>query len=329
MQARMKILRLVLGLVLGLAFFGCVGLPRRRSPTEDAPPSTLAQQRQRNQDAPAPPLRIPSEPTPITRKEPAPAVVEQVSTPRSTAPPTPPAPVVEASSPQDAIRRLHALAEKQHAAIDTYIVCLTRREIVNGKKQPEEVMLFKYRKKPKSVYFKWIETNGKGREALYVEGRFDNKLYTKLAAGDMPFSPAGKVIALAPDSFLVRNNSRHSITEAGVGTLIDRFGKILSALDRGDMSQGVLTYLGKQKRLEFPEPLEGVEWTVPPRIEPSLPKGGRRWCYLDNDTHLPALIITQDERGQEVEYYRYTHYMLQAQLDDEDFNPEKLRDKPK
>jgi hypothetical protein len=224
--------------------------------------------------------------------------------------------------------QLHSLAERQHAALDSYIVCLTRREMVHGKKQPEEMMLFKFRKQPKSVYLKWIGPAGKGREVIWVDGQHESKLHTLLAAGDMPLMPAGKRIALAPDSILVRGNSRHSITEAGVGTLIVRFGKLLDAIEKGDTRQGTLVYLGKQKRPEFTQPLEAIEWTIPPGFEEGLPKGGRRWCYLDNETHLPALIITHDERGQEVEYYRYTRYMLQAHLDDTDFDP-KMWDKPK
>jgi hypothetical protein len=328
MLARMKLMRLVLGLALGLAFFGCVGVPRRLPPSSDSVASSTTPRRQREEDAPL--LRIPSEPTPVE----VPPTPVSVETTRSTAPPSPatapPSPVSEPApaaqpTPLEIIRRLHALAEKEHAAIDTYVVRLTRRETVNGKKQPEEQMVFKYRKKPKSVYFKWIGTTSRNREVLFVEGKYDGKLYTKLAAGDMPLTPAGKVIALAPDSFLVRNSSRHSITEAGVGTLIDQFGKIIMALETGDTKLGTLTYLGKTKRPEFDAPIEGVEWILPPGLESTLPKGGRRFCYLDNETHLPALIVTHDNRGQEVEYYRYDHYMPQAHLDDEDFNPERLK----
>jgi len=40
--------------------------------------------------------------------------------------------------------------------MDSYIARLTRREQVNGKKQPEEIILFKFRQQPWSVYFKWL-----------------------------------------------------------------------------------------------------------------------------------------------------------------------------
>src|SRR5207249_1707957 len=153
-----------------------------------------------------------------------------------------------------------------------------------------------------SVYLKWLGPVAQGREVIWVDGQHEGKIHTLLAAGDMPLTPAGKQIGLAPDSMFVRNSSRHSITEAGIGTLLDRFGQLLDAGARGDTSQGVLTYLGRVKRDEFSLPIEAVEWTIPPGLEQALPRGGKRWCFVDPESQLPALIITHDERGQEVEY---------------------------
>ena len=44
------------------------------------------------------------------------------------------------------MRQLYVLAERQHAALDSYIVRMTRREMIRGIKQPEETMIFKFRK---------------------------------------------------------------------------------------------------------------------------------------------------------------------------------------
>src|SRR5439155_7354879 len=62
------------------------------------------------------------------------------------------------------IRRLHRAACERYAAIDSYIARLRRREQVDGKDKPEETLLFKFRKQPFSVYFKWIGPEGTGRE---------------------------------------------------------------------------------------------------------------------------------------------------------------------
>jgi len=118
------------------------------------------------------------------------------------------------------------------------------------------------------------------------------------------------------------------ITEAGVGTIIRQVGRILDATEKGDNHLGTLAYLGAHHRDEFSQPLETVLWTIPPGVEAALPKGGKRWCFIDPEHHLPALLITHDERGKEVEYYRYERWGYPAHLDDDDFDPDKLWNKP-
>ena len=108
--------------------------------------------------------------------------------------------------------------------MDSYIARLTRREVVGGQCKPEEVILFKFRKEPWSVYFKWLGEEGKGREVVYVKKHYDDKIHTLLAKADVVplFTPANGQMALAIDSPLVRSASRHSITEAGFGIILER-----------------------------------------------------------------------------------------------------------
>jgi hypothetical protein len=227
------------------------------------------------------------------------------------------------------LRQLQQDGARWYAGVDSYIVRLTRREQVNGTAKPEEVMLFKFRKEPWSVYFKWVGKVGHDREVLYVKGQFENKIHTRLAAGDAPFMPAGQKMALDVDSALVRSAGRHSITEAGLGSSIERFGALLDAQERGDHSHGVVTDLGAQNRPEFSQPVHGAEMTIPPGAETELPNGGRRLFYFDAEHHLPMLVVTFDNRNQEVEYYLYDRLQAPVHLDADDFNPEKLWGNPK
>jgi hypothetical protein len=222
------------------------------------------------------------------------------------------------------LRGMYRRAADRYAAIDSYIVRLRRREQINGKDKPEELLLFKFRKQPWSVYFKWLGTEGKGREVIYVRGQYDDKIQTLLAAGDMPLAPAGKRIAISPDSVFARANSRHSINEAGIGSLIDSFGKLVDATERGDNRLGTLRYLGTLQRAEFTTPCEAAEQIIPPGAEPQLPRGGRRLWAFESTSGLPTLVIAQNELGQEVEYYCYDRFEFPVRLDDDDFNPDKL-----
>ncbi len=194
---------------------------------------------------------------------------------------------------------------------------------MQGRAKPEEVLVFKFREKPYSVHFKWLGDEGKGREVVYVRGQADDKLHVLTAAGDIPFAPAGKRMALAPDSLLVRSASRYPITEAGIGNMIARFGRLLEAVQAGGSGVAV-KYLGRVARPEYPVPLEGLECLFPTNREPEIPDGGRRLVYFDPATHFPVVSLTYDPTGREVDFYCFDRFQLDVKLDDDDFNPDKL-----
>ncbi len=223
---------------------------------------------------------------------------------------------VESSASQ--IRRLYDRAMERYSTIDSYIARLRRQEQVNGRDKPEELLLFKFRKQPWSVYFKWLGPKSAGREVVYVKGRYGNMIHTLLAAGDMPLVPAGKRMALAPDNIFVRSASRHAITEAGIGYLIDRFGTLVQS------PPGAVTYLGRQSRSDVDVPLEAVEQILRPGQESQLPHGGRRLWMFNAEDGLPMLLITTDHTGHQVEYYCYDRLQCPLHLDDSDFNPDQL-----
>jgi hypothetical protein len=226
-----------------------------------------------------------------------------------------------AADPRLVLRNLHRRAVERFAAMDSYIARLRRREQLNGKDGPEEIIAFEFRKQPWSVRMKWIGTEGNGREVVYVRGRYENKIHTLLAATDPKFPLGGNVVSLAPDSPLVRARSRYPITEAGIGALIARFGRILDREEAG--GKRVLRYAGLQKRPEYAEPLEAVEEVISEEESPA-PRGGRRWWFFDPKSGLPLLVVSSDASGREAEYYCYDRIQTPVGLDDDDFNPDKL-----
>jgi hypothetical protein len=302
---------------MSLAVVGCVNVATFPA---DPRPKPAAGERS------APELRIPD--TAVARGPDIPLVPlppvprgrsEGTSAPAKALPAPPPAPTA---------KQLHQRAQAHYATIDSYIARLTRREVVKNKANPEEVLLFKFRKTPWSVYFKWLGKEGQGREAVYVKGRYEGKIHTLLAAGDVPFVPAGKRMAVAPDNVFVRSASRHPISEAGIGASIDRLGALIAAQERGDRRPGTLNVQANLKRPEFSKRVAAIEHVIPARAEAELPRGGRRLYCFCPECHLPLLIVTRDERGQEVEYYRYDRLQYPVKLDADDFDPDKLWGKP-
>jgi hypothetical protein len=236
-----------------------------------------------------------------------------------------PPPQAAAVNPQAQLRQIARLAAERYAALDCYQARFIRQEQVGGKEKPREVMLFKFRKQPFSVYFKWTGVEGQGREAIYVQGQHEGKIHTLLADNDVLGIRGGGRFAVAPDSFMVKGRTRHPITEAGIGSLVEHFGRLVEAADRGDPRSGQLAYLGPQSRPELPAPPEAVQQTIPPGGESLLPHGGRRWWFFAADSHLPVLVITHDEKDHEVEYYCYDSLQVPAApFTDDDFNPDRL-----
>jgi hypothetical protein len=223
----------------------------------------------------------------------------------------------------DPVRRLQRDAANAYAKVSCYIARMRRREVVQGRPKPEEIIVFKFREKPYSVHFKWLGDEGHGREVVFVRGRFDDKLHILTAANDIPFTPAGRRLDLSPDSIMVRAASKYPITEAGIGNMIGRFGRMLDAVHAGG-SGITVKYLGPVQLPEYPTPLEGVECQFPPGREPEIPDGGKRLTYFDSLTHFPVVSLTYDPSGREVDFYCFDRFQLDVNLDDDDFNPEKL-----
>jgi hypothetical protein len=293
-----------------------------------APPPTLVAQ------APDVPL-VPIPPPPLARpdeaKPPAPSAATPTSNPPPPAADTPPPPMppVPAATPGVTPRQLYQSARERFGHIDSYIVRLIRREMVKGEMNPEEVILFKFRKEPWSFYLKWLGKEGQGREVVYVKGRYEGKIHTLLAAGDVPLVPAGRRMALAPDSVLVRSACRHPITSAGFGACIARIGALVAAQEKGDRTKGSLRLVGPVNRPEFEAAAYALEHTLPPGLDATLPRGGKRTYFFDPDSALPTLVMTRDENDREVEYYRHDRLQPAVKLDDEDFDPDRLWGKPK
>lgn len=294
-------------------------------PIVPVPPLPVSRTKQEPTKPLSPPPVVPS-----PSAAPPPAASAPQPPPAAPTPPQTPSPQKDKSQPDGSsqtphtARQLLQLAAERCARLDSYIVRLTRREHRKGKPGPEEIIAFSFRKKPFSIHFKWLGKVAEGREVVYVQGRFENKIHTRLAKGDALLMPAGARLSLSPDNPLVRSASRHPITDAGICHCVESLMALLEAQERGDRRQGTLSAIAPQRRPEYPQPVETLERILPPGVEPELPRGGRRLMFFDPENHLPMLVVTYDDKVTEVEYYRYDRLITPANLDDDDFNPDKL-----
>lgn len=238
------------------------------------------------------------------------------ATPLASPPPAPPAParppavLAPPAEPGafDEPLRLIAEARRAWAGVDDYTCVLVRRERVGGRLRPEEVALMKARRQPFSVYLRWAAPEAMAKqEVCYVAGRHD---------GLMRVRPAGLLgalgfVSLDPDDARAREHSHHTITEAGVGCLIERLGREWEAGRRRPARVRVADaeHDGRPCR----------------RVEVVWPEGAgaRSVAYFDRETHLPVRAEWYDRPREGADELReadsYTKMRLNVGLGDGDF----------
>jgi len=226
----------------------------------------------------------------------------------------------------ESMRQQHLNAVTAWSKIDAFDARLTRRESINGKTTPQEVIHFMFRKEPYSVRLKWIGTEGQGREVVYVQGQYGGKMHIQPTRQDSAPLPPLRM-AFAPDSRMVRGKSRHDIREAGLNDAIRQIGSTLDIITRQPNQRQRLRHLGMVTRPEYVTRMNAIEETIPPGAEELLPQGGKRVIFFDTapdspSVHLPVLVITHDHAGQEVEYYCFDRMTTKLRLTDADFDPE-------
>jgi outer membrane lipoprotein-sorting protein len=79
---------------------------------------------------------------------------------------------------------------------------------------PRDRILFKFRK-PFSLYMRWLNEPHAGREVIYVAGKWEGKLWVH--KGSFP----DMTLCLEPEFCQSVTASRHPVTEAGMGYVID------------------------------------------------------------------------------------------------------------
>jgi hypothetical protein len=228
-----------------------------------------------------------------------------------------PPPATTPASPLDEPLRLVLLARDAYQGVRDYTCRMVKRERLEGRLQPQNTMLMCVRTRPFSVYFRWQEPASlAGQEASYVAGRPDGKMRVRARGllGAVGF------VSLDPNDPRARQASRHCITEAGIGNLIDRFAAGWQQERAWGQSQvQVAEYEYDRRRCTRVE-----------LLHPANPPGRflhyRDVVYFDKEHHLPVRMEAYDwprrpnDTGDLLETYSYATLRLNVGLGDEVFN---------
>src|SRR5262249_56722812 len=113
--------------------------------------------------------------------------------------------------------------------VKDYTCLFVKHERVNGQLQPENLISMKVRTQPFSIYLRWLSPKASaGQEACYVAGRNNGmmRVHTTGLLGAMGF------ISLDPRDPRAMEGNRHTITEAGIGNLIEQYSQGWEAMRR-------------------------------------------------------------------------------------------------
>lgn len=216
----------------------------------------------------------------------------------------------EGAEESDLLRFLE-LAERSYAEVRDYTAILLRRELIDDALRDQETILLKFQR-PFKVYLKWLDGPGKGREGLYVAGANKGRFLVREPRGIRRLF----TVALDPADPRVLEESRHPVTDVGIGRLLEIIGENVRRAARN----GVLQLVDRGPGIVADRRAYQVEG-----ILPSKPGAGY-YCYrvflsFDEENDLPIRVVVYDWDDRIVEQYEYTQLRLNAALSDQDFDP--------
>jgi hypothetical protein len=226
--------------------------------------------------------------------------------------------------------RLHiALLELGKSRIENipdYTATFLKQERVDGDDlQDLQTIQLKLRHKPFGCYMKWLEGGDVGREVLFAEGQYDEKLQVKLGGKKGILG----VMKLDPTGSLAMKESRHPVTEMGILQLTEL---VLHYRKRDyEQKQGLRwEMLPDQKFLDHICDCWVVEYE-----NTDFEKTYRKSiAYIDRELSLPICVknfgwpaegvdvadaMALDE-ATFIEYYGYTDIQFKERLTDNDFD---------
>jgi hypothetical protein len=226
----------------------------------------------------------------------------------------------QTQSPIDRAGHLLAEARASFARVRDYTGTVVRQERIGGELQPEQYMEFRIRQQPFSVALKWTAPrNLAGQEAIYVAGKNNNEIRAK---GSGILGVVGYV-SLPTNDPRVMKKCRHSITESGIGNMLDVISRSYEAARRlpaGQVTVSFADFAFQQRPCTRMELTHNV-------YNPQL------YCYrcvvfVDRELKLPVRVEVYDwpqrngdRNGELLECYSYINLRFNQGLTDAAFEP--------
>jgi len=204
-----------------------------------------------------------------------------------------------------------------HTVIKDYTCIFVAKENIKGRANEDQFMQLKLRQRPFSVSMKWLgPARVAGQEVAFVHGKNANKLrvHSKGILGVAGF------VNIDVDDPRVREQSRHTIYETGIGNLIDSTVKSWESDKRTGKAVTRISEFEFDKRRCY-----RVETVRPERL-PQI-YSHRSVIYLDKESKYPLRnenyswpVAGGNPEGDLMESFSYTNLQFNVGLTDRDFD---------
>jgi len=199
-----------------------------------------------------------------------------------------------------------------YAKMKDYTCVMHKQERIKGKLQPFMNMYTKFRK-PGDIYMKWLPGPKEGREILFRQGHYNDKVI----AHDGGFADF-ITVKLDPNGSMVKGDTNHDIAETDLGHTART---IVQNLHRGLVNNEIKLQFNGLQRVGGKDVYVVESWTV---------KGKGYYSYHsinahDVETGLPIRTVNYDENDQLFESFEWRDFTPNVGLTDADFdrdNPE-------
>jgi hypothetical protein len=223
----------------------------------------------------------------------------------------------QSPSPVERAGQLIGEAQSSFSRIRDYTGTLVRQERIGGQLQPEQFIDIRVRQQPYSVCLKWSSPKHLvGQEAIFVTGKHDNEIRAKGAG----FLAIAGYVSLPTNDPRVMKNSRHPITDTGIGNILEilsRSYELERRLPADKVKASFAQYAFEKKPCTRMEVIHDV-------FDAQL-YCHRCVVYFDNEYKLPVRVEVYDwptsgnPKGELLECYSYINLKFNVGLTDAAF----------
>lgn len=214
------------------------------------------------------------------------------------------------------IRAAHARA----AALSQYSIVLVRSErrgLLKRFEGPERIQCW-FRRDPFSVRMKWLDSDVKYGECVFVRGQHNDQVRFIPRNGFLGLRPS--VVAVDVQTPVVWGEARNPLTDFGLEKMLER---TLRSIEKAGEAL-IVTYHGIDRLDDAAPRAHHLTLQYPPDDFPQ----NIQELFVDPETNLPLATLILDRDGRLDACYRYSQLDTAVRLTDDDFSLEAEREVP-